>query len=163
MAKAPVSKQVLLDGAQMTIAATMAGIAGFLKERNIPLKEFVSYMGNKFEGTLGSLEGSGADEVMQHLLMLEVLPMGAEVVSDKLGTERADVTLTSLPPRVLLEKFGTTPRQLLRDFRVTQSEYESFYAMYEPAAKAIGLSFKHHANGGQESLILERVQQSSKT
>ncbi len=147
----------------MTIAATMAGIAGFLKDRGIPLKEFVDYMGEKFEGTLGSLEDRGAGEVMEHLLVLEVLPMGGEVVSEKLSAEKAEVTLTSLPPRALLEKFGTTPRELLRDFGVTQSEYESFYAMFEPAAQAIGLSFRHRSIGGQESLVLERARQNSKT
>ena len=46
MAKNAVSQEVLLDGAQMCIAATIAGIAGFLKERNIPLVDLVNYMGS---------------------------------------------------------------------------------------------------------------------
>lgn len=72
----------------MCIAATIAGIAGFLKERNIPLKELIAYMGEKFEGSLGDLEGRGADEVVEHLLTLEVLPMGAEVISSQLAPDR---------------------------------------------------------------------------
>ena len=157
MAKTKVSKEVLLDGAQMCIAATVAGIAGFLKERNIPIKELSAYMGEKFEDSLGALEGRGADEVMEHLLTLEILPMGAEIVSSQSTPDKAEITLTTLPPSAVLEKFGTTPRELLRGFGVTQKEFESIYAMFEPAAKAIGLKFTHQVKGGQELLALERV------
>jgi hypothetical protein len=157
MAKIKVSKEMLLDGAQMGMAATVAAIAGFLKERNIPLKDFVTYLGESFEGSFGDLEGRGADEVMEHLLTLEVLPMGAEVISSQLTVERAEVTLTTLPPASVLEKFGTSPKELLKGFGVTQKEYESIYESYAPAIKAIGLSFKHKVKDGQETLILEKV------
>ena len=55
MAKIEVSKEVLLDGAQMALSAFLAGTMGFLKERNIPIKELIAYMGEKFEGSLGDL------------------------------------------------------------------------------------------------------------
>ena len=157
MAKIEVSKEVLLDGAQMSIAATIAGIAGFLKEREIPIKELIAYMGEKFEGSLGDLEGRGADEVMEHLLALEVLPMGAEVISSQMTPDKAEVTLTPLPPRSVLEKFGTTPGELLKGFGITQKEYESIYAMYEPAVKAVGLKFRHYSKDGQEILSMEKA------
>lgn len=157
MLSAKVSKEVLLDGAQMCIAATIAGIAGFLKEYNIPFKEFSDYMGEMFEDSLGDLKGRGADEVMEHLLTLEILPMGAEVISSKLTPDKAEVTLTTLPPRTLLEKFGTTPKLLLSDFGVTQKEYESIYAMYEPAAKAIGLKLRYHSKDNHEIISLEKI------
>ena len=156
MPKIEVSKEMLLDGAQMSIAATVAAIAGFLKERSIPLKDFLAYMGEKFEGSFGDLEGRGADEVMEHLLTLEVLPMGAEVISSKMTPDRAEVTLTSLPPKAVLEKFGTTPRELLRGFGVTSKEFESIYESYAPAAKAVGFRFRHASKDGQEILSLER-------
>lgn len=156
MARNEVSKEVLMDGAQMIIAATIAGIAGFLKERNIPLKELVDYMGDTFEGSLDDLEGSGVDEVMEHLLTLQVLPMGAEVISSKSSPDRAEVTLTTLPPLAVLEKFGTTPAELLEGFDLTQQEYESIFAMYEPAARAIGLRFDHYLRDDQEIISLEK-------
>jgi len=162
MPKAGASKQMLLDGAQMSLAATVAAIAGFLKERNIPLADFSAYMGSMFEGSFGALEGRGADEAMEHLLNLEVLPMGAEVVSSKSTPDRAEVTLTSLPPASVLEKFGTTPRELLRGFGVTQKEFESIYESYAPALKAIGLKFTHRAKDGQEVLVLEKTRQAAK-
>ena len=124
-----VSKEVLLDGAQMIIAASIAGIAGFLKERKIPFKELVEYMGEAFEGSLGDLEGREADEVMEHILTLQVLPLGAEVVSTQSSPDKAEVTLTALPLQKVLEKFGTNPQELLEGFDVTQQEYESIYAM----------------------------------
>jgi hypothetical protein len=157
MADTKVSKGVLLDGAQMFIAATVASMAGFLKERHIPLKDLVDYMGDKFESALGDLEGRGADEVMEHLLTLEVLPMGAEVVSSKMTADRAEVTLTPLPPQAVLEKFGTTPAELLEGFGITLKEFESIFRMFEPAAKAIGLTFRHSLKDGQEVISLERA------
>ena len=72
------------------------------------MREFISYMGDTFKGSWGDLEGRGTDEVMEHLLTLEVLPMGAEVVSSKASPDKAEVTLTQLPPRDVLERFGTT-------------------------------------------------------
>jgi hypothetical protein len=114
-------------------------------------------MGDKFEGAFGDLEGRGVDEVMEHLLTLEVLPMGADVISSRLTPELAEVTLTPLPPKTILEKFGTTPRELLKGFGVTQKEYESIYESYTPAAKAIGLRFRHALKDGQEILSLEKT------
>lgn len=157
MAKIVVTKDVLLDGAQMFIASTVTGIIGFLKEREIPVKEFIAYMGEKFEGSLEELEGRGAGETMEHLLALGLLPMGAEVISKQLSPDKAEVTITQLPPQAVLEKFGTTPKELLSGFGVTQKEYESLYAMWEPAVKAIGLKFKYHTKNGQEVLSLEKA------
>jgi hypothetical protein len=155
MAKKSVSKEVLLDGAQMALSAFLAGTMGFLKERNISIQEWVSYIGEQFEGSLGALEGEEAGRVMEHLLTLQVLPLGAEVISSRATQDKAEVTLTPLPSRAVLEKFGTTPRELLRGFGVSQRDFEAIYAMYEPAAKAIGLRFTHQLKGGQELLSLE--------
>lgn len=151
------SKQILLDGAQMSLAATTAGVAGFLKKRNIPFKELADYLGDKFDSALGDLEGRGADEVMEHLLTLEVLPMGAKVVSSQMAADRAEVTLTPLPPQVVLEKFGTTPDEFLEGFDVTQKEYEAIFRMFEPMAKAIGLIFRHGLKDGREVISLEKA------
>jgi hypothetical protein len=155
MAKESVSKKVLLDGAQMALSAFLAGTMGFLKERNISIQEWVSYIGEQFEGSLGDLEGEEAGRVMEHLLTLQVLPLGAEVTSSQTTEDKAEVTLTPLPSRAVLEKFGTTPRELLRGFGISQRDFEAIYAMYEPAAKAIGLRFTHQLKGGQELLSLE--------
>jgi hypothetical protein len=156
MPKTGVSRDMLLDGARMSMAATMAAIAGFLKERNIPLKEFISYLGDSFEGSFEDLQGRPVDEVMEHLLNLEVLPMGAEVISRQATTDKSEVVLTSLPPASILEKFGTTPKELLSGFGVTMKEYESIFDSYALAAKAIGLKFKHRMKDSQEIITLEK-------
>ena len=155
MAKQSVSKGVLLDGAQMALSAFLAGTMGFLKERNVPIKEWISYIGEQFEGSLGDLEGEEASRVMEHLLTLQVLPLGAEVISNQTTGDKAEVTLTPLPSQAVLEKFGTTPRELLSSFGLSQKDFEAIYAMYEPAAKAIGLRFTHQLKSGQELLSLE--------
>jgi len=155
MAKQNVPKQVLLDGAQMALAGFLAGTLGFLKERNMSIQEWVSYIGEQFEGSLGVLEGEEVGRVMEHLLTLQVLPMGAEVISSRTTDGKVEVKLTPLPSRALLEKFGTSPRELLRGFGLTQKDFEAIYGMYEPAARAIGLRFTHQLKEGEEVLSLE--------
>lgn len=155
--KKDVPKEMLLDGAQMALSAFIAGTMGFLKQQNIPIKDWVSYIGEQFEGSLGELEGEEPGKVMGHLLALEVLPLGAEVLSSRSTRDKAEAELTSLPSRTVLEKFGTTPRELLRGFGVTRREFESVLSMYEPAAAAIGLRFKYQSKDDHQVLTLERV------
>src|SRR5512136_289049 len=150
--KEKVPKEMLLDGAQMSLSAFIAGTMGFLKQQNIPIKDWVSYIGEQFEGSLGELEGEKAGRVMDHLLAL-----GVDILSSQSTPNKAEATLTSLPSRTVLEKFGTTPRELLRGFGVTKKEFESVLSMYEPAAAAIGLKFKYQSKDDQEILTLERV------
>ena len=157
MAKKEVSKEMLLDGAQMALSAFIAGTMGFLKQQNIPVKDWVSFIGEQFEGSLGAMDGEDVDKVMQHLLTLEVLPLGTEVLLSQYTPDKAEVTVASLPSRSVLEKFGTTPRELLRGFGVTKKEFESILSMYKPAAKAIGLKFRYQSKGEQEILTLERA------
>ena len=157
MAQKSVPKAVLLDGAQMALSALVAGTMAFLKEQNIPIEKWVSYIGEQFDGSLAELEGEEVGRVMEHLLTLQVLPLGAEVISSQSTADKAEATVTSLPSRNVMEKFGTTPRELLKGFGMTQRDFASIYAMYEPAAKAIGLCFRHRPKGGQELLTLQRA------
>lgn len=157
MARQKVPQSVLLDGAQMSLSALLAGTMGFLKARNIPINDWVSYIGEQFESSLADLEDESAERVMEHLLTLQVLPLGCKVISSRATGEKAEVTLESLSSRTVLEKFGTTPQELLRGFGVTQKEFKSIYAMFEPAAKAIGLRFTHQLKDGKQFLSLELV------
>jgi hypothetical protein len=162
MAKASVSNEVLLDGAQMTLSALLAGTMSFLKKRKIPIKDWVNYIGDQFEGSWGGLEGEKVESVMEHLLTLEVLPMGAEVVSSKTAGGKTEVILTPLPSRKVLKKFGTTPAELLGDFGVTAKEMASIYGMFAPAAKDIGLRFSYELDDGKQVLMLEKAGSTAK-
>lgn len=151
-----VTKGVLLDGAQMDLTALVAGTMGFLKEKNIPAREWLTYIGKQFEDSWGGLEGEGVDQVVRHLLPIQIQPLGAEVISSQVSPERAEVVLTTLPSRELLEKFGTTPREILGAFGVTQREYAEVYAMFEAPAEAIGLRFTHRLGRGRQVLQIEK-------
>ncbi len=157
MIKEEVSKEVLLDGAQMGLSVILAGTMGFLKKHDLPIENWAEYIGEAFEGALGDLEGAPLETVMEHLLTLEVLPMGAEVVSSESTSRKAEVTVTPLPSRALLKKFGTTPREFLSGFGVTKQDLASVYAMYEPAAKAIGLELCHELTDSHQLLSLKRA------
>jgi len=157
MARQSISKDVLLDGTQMALAGLLAGIMSFLKERGIPIKDWVGYIGQQFDGALVDMEGESVEYVMSHLLTFQVLPLGAEVVSSTASDDKAEVVLTSLPSSSVLKKFGTTPRELLGGFKVTPREFASIYAMYEPAAEAIGLRFTHEFRDGKQYLRLEKA------
>jgi len=155
MAQERISKTVLLDGAQMALAAYLAATMGFLKERGIDIKDWVGYIGEAFADMLGAMEGAGADEIMEHLLALEFRPMGVEVLSSQLSADKAGVKLTSLPSKNVLEKFGTTPEELLEGFGVTQREFAAIYGIFDAAAEAIGFNFTHELRGGKQLLSLE--------
>ncbi|MBI4200159.1 MAG: hypothetical protein HY535_06780 [Chloroflexi bacterium] len=155
MAQARVPTPVLLDGAQMTLTSLLAGTMGFLKQRNIPVGEWVSYIGQQFEDSWGGLEGEEVNRVLQHVVTLWARPMGAEVISSQSAPKKAEVSLTALPNKGLLEKFGTTPRGLLRGFGVTQRELAAIYGMFESPARAIGLKLTHRLTAGKQLLRLE--------
>ena len=157
MAQERISKAVLLDGAQMALSAYLVATMGFLKERGVVIKDWVDYIGEAFADMLGEMEGAGADEVMEHLLALEFRPMGVEVLSSQLEADKAEVALSPLPSRIVLEKFGTTPQELLEGFGVTSKEFSSIYGICDAAAQAIGLKFTHELKGGKQLLSLERV------
>ncbi len=151
-----VPQEMLLDGARMSLAALTAGTMGFLKEKGIPVKEFVDYVGQTFEESLTDLADDPVEKVMEHLLALEIMPMGVEVLDTKSGRNKAEVVVSTLPGKKLLARFGTTPRELLSGFHVSPKEYESMLDMYVPAAKAIGLRFTHAVVDGKEVLTIER-------
>ena len=65
MIKEEVSKEVLLDGAQMGLSVVLVGTMGFLKEHSIPIEDWVRYIGESFEGALGELQGEPLDTVME--------------------------------------------------------------------------------------------------
>ena len=157
MAKRQISKDVLLDGAQMDLSVVLAGTMGFLKKHGLSTKEWARYIGEAFEGALGDLEGAPPQTVMEHLLTLDVLPMGTEVVSSESTSRKAEVTLTPLPSRALLKKFGTSPREFLSGFGITKKDLAEVYAIYEPAAKAIGLEFCHELTDSRQLLSLKRA------
>ena len=157
MNKEQVSREVLLDGAQMGLSLVLAGTMGFLKKHDLPIEDWAKYIGEAFEGALGDLEGAPPEAVMEHLLTLEVLPMGGEVMSSAATPQKAEVTLTPLPSRALLKKFGTSPGEFLSGFGVTKQDLASVYAIYEPAAKAIGLEFRHELTDSRQVLSLKRA------
>ena len=157
MNKEQVSREVLLDGAQMGLSMVLAGTMGFLKKHNLSIEDWAKYIGEAFEGALGDLEGAPLNTVMEHLLTLEVLPMGVEVVSSESTSRKAEVTVTLLPSRAVLKKFGTTPREFLSGFGLSKQDLAAVYAMYEPAAEAIGLKFSHHLTDGHQVLSLKRA------
>ncbi len=163
MVKEEVPKEVLLDGAQMGLSVVLAGTMGFLKKHDLPVEDWAQYIGEAFEGALGELEGEPLDTVMGHLLTLDILPMGAEIVSSESTSRKAKVTVTLLPSRALLKKFSTTPREFLSGFGITKRDLASVYAMYEPAARAIGLEFRHELTDSHQVLSLKRAARRSRT
>ncbi len=151
----PERLQQNLAGAQMELTALIAGTMGFLKERGIPISDWTRFIGEKFEDTWAPFEGRSPDEVMEHLLPLQIEPLGADVLSKNGGPQQAEVTLAPLPSRRVLEMFGTTPRELLQGFGVTQKEFSAVYDIHKPAARAAGFQFTHQSHRGQHVMTLK--------
>jgi hypothetical protein len=155
MATQTVSKDVLLDGARMTLYGVIAGTMGFLKKNKLSIKDWVAYIGDQFDGSMMDLEGEPAKDILEHMLALELMPMGVEVISSQVKGKTAEAVLTSLPSKKVLEKFGTNPKELLGGFGVTQREFDSILDMQVPAARAIGMQFTHILTDGQETITLK--------
>jgi len=147
----------MLDEARMITYAFIVGTMGFLKDNSIQIKEWLNYLGNTLEDSWSNLAGKGADEVMDYLLATAVLPLGAEVVSKKGNSTRAEVTVTVLPSEKVTEKFSSFSRNILSDFGVTRREFSLIYMIFEPIARAIGFNFTHDLEDDKEVLILEKI------
>jgi len=155
MAKQTVPEKVLLDGARMSIYALIAGTMGFLKKNKIPIKNWISYIGDQFDGSLADLEGEDKATVLEHLLTLQLMPLGVEVLNSRATRQKAEATVTSLPAEKILEKFGTTPKEMLKGFGITPQDFDNIFDMHVPAAKSIGLKLAHSSSGGKKIITLE--------
>ena len=149
------SPGVRLDGAQMLIAAITAGTLGFLKERGIPIREWVDYVGDAFEGSWSAFEGWGGDDIFRHVAALNAVPMGAEVMSLTQDGDTWEMELTTIPSADVLARFGTTPEELLEGFGLTADEFALIYGIFNAPARAIGLEFSHRLEGDRHTLRLE--------
>lgn len=157
-----VSQEVKLDGAQMLIAAFTASTLGFLKERGIPLNDWVDYVGDAFEGSWAGFEGRSPNDILEHVAALNAAPMGAEIVSLKQDGDAWELVLTSIPSADVLGRFGTTPEELLEGFDLTPAEFALVYGMFEAPAKAIGHKLTHGRKGSRQVLRLEPVKKATR-
>ncbi len=146
----------LLDGAQMTVMTLIAGTVGYLKERGISPQSWAAYIGEHFEGSWDAFEGSSATETLENILPIQVESLGAELLSGTGNDDRVEVAVGVLPSRTVLEKFGTTPRELLRGFGITQAEFNIFDDMFKAPASAAGFRFTHKSGRGQHTIVLQR-------
>ncbi len=156
MPKKDTVERYLLDGTQMNLIAFIAGTMGFLKEKKVDTKEWASYIGKSFEDSWQAFEGAGADEIMEHLIPLQIQPFGAEVISSKGDYNQAEVILSSLPSKAVLQRFGTTPREILGGFGITQREFAALYDIFKPSAAAAGFQFTHKPGKGSHIIELQR-------
>ena len=147
----------LLDGAQMHFISLVAGTLGFLKERGISADEWTQYFGQKFYDSWEGLMGVGAAEALEQVIPIQVESMGAEIISG-VGTEqRAVVTVGAIPSRAVLEKFGGTPRQILRGFGITQEEFAKIFDVFKIPASVAGFAFTHTAAKNARVITLRRL------
>ena len=146
----------LFDGSLMNLMAILAGTMGFLKEQGIETSEWIEFVGKSFVSSWEVFHGAGADEVMGHLIPLQIQPLGVEVVSSEGDEREVKLVLSSLPPSDVLERFGTTPEELLDGFGVSAEEFASLYDFFKPAAKAAGFHLTHEPHSQGHSLRLEK-------
>ena len=93
---------------------------------------------------------------MGHLIPMQIQPLGVEIVSSEGDEREVKLVLSSLPPRDVLERFGTTPEELLDGFGVSAEEFASLYDFFKPAAKAAGFHLTHEPHSKGHLLRLEK-------
>ena len=146
-----------LDGAQMMMMSFLAGTMGFLKDNDVSIGDWIRHVGGAFEGSWEAFKGAGADETMGHLIPLLIQPLGVEILSSSGDSDEVKLTMTTLPPRDVLERFETTPEELLDGFGITREEFASIYDLFKPAAEAAGFRFTHGLQGDEHEVTVNRV------
>lgn len=162
MAKRGMVDRYLLDGAQMGWIEVVGGTIAFLKRRGLDVKDWTTYVGRTFRESWAGFQGAGCDEVMGHLIPLQIEPLGVKVLSSRGSAKQVEVTLTPLPSPAVLRRFGTTPRRFLRDFGITAQDFAAIYDVFKPAAQAAGFTLAHELKGDRHVLKLAKAQRRSK-
>jgi len=134
----------VLQQAQMNAQALFLVALGYLKEKGQPLKDFWSYVGDKFTLGWDSLRGQGA-RVAMRTFALNMVSVGGTLVSLSGDEARAEAVITDWPAPELLQGFGGS-----------RDDVDQMYAVFGPIAEVLGLRYEWHRQGDQVTLSLSQ-------
>lgn len=81
MARKRITEEDLLDGSQMVLLALAAGTMGFLEKWNIPIRDWVSYIGEPLDSSPADPEWEEKDNVMGNLLVFPSINIFRQILA----------------------------------------------------------------------------------
>jgi hypothetical protein len=134
----------VLQQAKMNAQALSLVAIGYIKEKGLPVDEFWSFVGEKFTLGWDSLKGMGA-RVAMRTFALNMVSVGGTLESLSGDEARAEAIIADWPSPDLLQAFGGS-----------QGDVDRMYAVFEPIAELLGLTYEWRRQGDRVTLILSQ-------
>jgi hypothetical protein len=134
----------VLEQAKANAQALGLVAIGYVREKGLPVDEFLSFVGEKF--TLGweSLKGRGA-RVGMRMFALNMVSVGGTLESLSGDEARAEAVIAGWPSLDLLQAFG-----------VSRGDADRIYAVFQPIADLLELRYEWRRQGDRVTLILSQ-------
>ncbi len=138
------TKDEVLQQAKANAQALALVAIGYIKEKDLPLDEYWSFVGEKFILGWDSLKGKGA-LVGMRMFALNMVSVGGTLESLSGGEARAEATIVDWPSPDLLQAFGGS-----------RGDVDRMYAVFEPIAAVLGLKYEWRRQGDRVTLTLSQ-------
>jgi hypothetical protein len=134
----------LLQQAKANAQALALVAIGYIKEKELPLDEFWSFVGEKFTLGWDALQGLGA-RVAMRMFALNMVSVGGTLESLSGDEARAEAIIADWPSPDLVQAFG-----------VSRGDVDRMYAVFQPIAGFLGLRYEWRRQGDRVTLILSQ-------
>jgi hypothetical protein len=136
-------KQITEMAQENANAFALASVA-FLRERDISIDEFATYIGRCFAPGWEEMRGKTAREVA-HLTALNMASVGAEVLSLTGDGSQAHLVIADWPSKDFCEFFS-----------LSQSDVDPIWNLYEPVARYLDFNYTWKRRGDEVTMIFSR-------
>jgi hypothetical protein len=134
----------LLRQAQGNATGTVLITIAYLKERGLPVEDWVAFIGQQFARGWGDPQGRGAADVAR-IAALNVVSVGGELVALSGDDTRAEAVVSGWPPAAMLELAG-----------ISRDDADAFNDAFGPIAAHLGLRFAWRREGDRVVLAFAR-------
>lgn len=134
----------LLEQAQGNFNAIVCTTIAYLKERGLPLDDYVTYVGQKFAPTWDGMQAASAKEFAESAA-LNLVASGGQVLALTGDEHQAEVLMTNSPPADYLEMAG-----------ISTADADTFNGVFHAVAGALDLHFEQQRTGEQVRLRFSR-------
>jgi hypothetical protein len=132
----------ILESAQGNVNGLCLVAIAYLKEHNLSLDEFWSFVGHRLAPSWG--QGASADEVASGAA-LNMVSGGCKLRLLSGDESKAEAVLAEWPPEGDLTFFG-----------LTQQEADSVWGIFGPIAESLGYEYAWHRQGDQVTMTFTR-------
>jgi CubicO group peptidase (beta-lactamase class C family) len=134
----------LLEQAQGNFNAIVCTTIAYLKERGLPLDDYVNYVGQKLAPSWDSTQAASARDTAENAA-LNLVASGGQVLALTGNEQQAEVLVTNSPPPDFLEMAG-----------ISAADADAFNGVFHVIAGTLGLRFEQQRTDNQVRLRFSR-------